>query len=491
MSRAALLSSLVLCFWLPAAARANDGVDRHALHGPSLLQLFPDPVAPAAGYRVLAADAPGGADGDRAFRWAQPHAIALVRLAAHEAHRRLGGAVIPPAIFDLSAENGDTPVQIAARKPPRGRHPGGSHDGGLNLDLGYYLTSLVGKRFTPDHAACSDHFDPQGADLYQCAGPADRLDVARQALFMLMLVDLDARHFGGRLISAIGIDRRARDAVLAQIASWRRRRQHGASARLEEALRRVCTADRWEGWARAHHHHIHLRLADLELTGDLASGLQRLLAAQRRIDLRLHRGVGGTGPALRALLLSVGLSRAVELVLLGAEEICPRARFRVNGGAWVDADPADLTACRAVIDLPRRLHATEHALTAEVELPARRPPSPTRITAVLHAPRLEPHLAVQIDARQLEGFATRDRGTWTVGVRMPRSFCTLITAVSYTVHRGSDRKTLSAASPTDPSHTVVFRDPARAHPVDLIEATVTASGRKAFPLLLYARPAGS
>ena len=44
------------------------------------------------------------------MRWAQEHAIAVVEIAAYQTVQRIGRAPHDMAIFDLSAENGDTPI---------------------------------------------------------------------------------------------------------------------------------------------------------------------------------------------------------------------------------------------------------------------------------------------------------------------------------------------------------------------------------------------
>ncbi|MBM4395137.1 MAG: hypothetical protein FJ087_05560 [Deltaproteobacteria bacterium] len=86
-----------------AAAEANDGANRYRPPVPPTLVHFPAPASPAAGYRLLAADGPDGSDGDPAFRWALPHAVAAVRLAAHETVVALGPAACAPAVIDLGS----------------------------------------------------------------------------------------------------------------------------------------------------------------------------------------------------------------------------------------------------------------------------------------------------------------------------------------------------------------------------------------------------
>lgn len=217
--------SLVL--GLSQSAQANDGRDRTQLSAAHRFELFPPPVSDESGYIVLDADGPGGADGTEMFRWARPQSVSLVRIAAFETALKLGKAKSPMAIFDLSAENGDTPVDFK-EGVPRGRHPGGSHDGGINLDLGYYLRSTQGLKFQPDLAACSEHFDKVGKDLAQCQTAPDRLALAHQTLFLLELAKINRSLFAGDLIEEIGIDHEIRMAVLKELENWVRGKKHGA-----------------------------------------------------------------------------------------------------------------------------------------------------------------------------------------------------------------------------------------------------------------------
>jgi hypothetical protein len=141
---------------LASAAEANDGRDRYQTGYPNLFHHLMGPIADGAGFRVLPQDMPSGADGDPAYRWAQQHALDLMQVCARRTVVALGEANYSMAVFDLSAENGDTPVGFDSPTGPRGRHPGGSHDGGLNLDLGYYLTDLTGLEEKEDYAACTN-----------------------------------------------------------------------------------------------------------------------------------------------------------------------------------------------------------------------------------------------------------------------------------------------------------------------------------------------
>lgn len=406
---------------LPALLVANDGVDRYRKAVPNTFRLFPAPVAPEAGYQVLPRDMEGGADGDLRFRWAQPHAVALVQVAARAVAKDLGTGPHPMAIMDLSAENGDTPVD---GRVPKGRHPGGSHDGGLNLDLGYYLTSLKGKVYTPDYAAATEHFErrPDGTwkDVPQCLGPADRLDVPRQARFFLELFRIDRASFGGDLLEEIGVDFQVRQPVLAQVRAWAQTGQFGADAGLVEAMERVFTSDEAEGWARTHHHHCHLRLRDLPLLGAHRKALEALRA-------RARGEAQGMKAGLEAALLSTDLGRSVEVEWPGT---VTEARFRLAGGAWTHAQPGD-PRNRAVLELPESREAVAVTVEAEAQVDGR---VATR-TITLELPAQDPRLAVAVETSRLTGDAVEAAGQVRVRPRFPQAYLAWVTETALVVHR--------------------------------------------------------
>ena len=103
-------AQVLLFMFVSTTALANDGRNRYEGAVPTPLFHLYAPVSDDAGFRVLPGDMEGGADGDPAFRWATRHGVALVRLAARRTVTALGKSPHPMAIFDLSAENGDTPV---------------------------------------------------------------------------------------------------------------------------------------------------------------------------------------------------------------------------------------------------------------------------------------------------------------------------------------------------------------------------------------------
>ncbi|MBN2358520.1 MAG: hypothetical protein JXR83_03645, partial [Deltaproteobacteria bacterium] len=339
---------------------ANDGRDRHQQGVPNLFYHLDRPLAPGAGFRVLPGDQEGGADGEPMFRWAQSLPLAAVEIAARRTVQVLGVGPVPAALFDMSAENGDTPIDFdpspptrhRLRRPPRGRHPGGSHDGGLNLDVGYYLTSVKGRVLAEDLAACTDHYDPvkldargRPLDLNRCAGPADRLDAERQALFYLELLRLHRERFSGHLLDEIGIDEAVYRSVLAVLQGWAKTSAHGARPAQVQDLQAIATFDRWEGWQKYHHHHTHLRFQPVSRTGPLRDAVQGVEREARKIRAAMAYDRHPTWPAaLDARLLSYRLERAIEVHLVPVRaqaDAIIGVRYRIAGGGWHEPDNAD------------------------------------------------------------------------------------------------------------------------------------------------------
>jgi hypothetical protein len=496
-----LLPALLL---LTPSAFANDGRDRYRTAVPPLLYLFDEPLSMAAGYRVLPADAPGGADGQRAFRWAHPHAIALVRLAAYAVQQKLGGGRYPMAIFDLSAENGDTPVQFAPNTPPQGRHPGGSHDGGLNLDLGYYLTSLKGLHFSPDHAACSHHFKPRAEggppeDGYLCDGPPDRLDVARQALLLVEIFRINRDLFQRQLVAAIGMDLQISRVVLQKVQAWAQKGQYGASRELLGDMRRTFTADRWEGWAGSHHHHLHLRLADLPRVGPHLEAMETLLQRERQNDLVLWRTSSsssrGKGP-LRLRLASVELERAIEAELLEPCASPLSAQFRLGSqGEWVQHDPSYWPRLRAMLDLPAHPSPQETRESVEAEFRCKGMPAQT-VVGALRLPAQDPRLAIAVEPLRIQPSYRRLGAQLLLGLSFPASYQHYISRVEFQVQRGGKG---SASRP--PAETYPVKGPAyqlrlpegasRTNPLESIVAAITLSSRMTLRMPMYINDSGS
>lgn len=429
LDKATIIGLAISCgLMMTTAANANDGVDRY--EGPTCtpLRLFDEPTTKAAGYRFLSRDFQGGADGDSAFRWAVDLGVALVRLSARKVAKTLGPGEYPMAIFDLSSENGDTPVSFSDSSAPQGRHPGGSHDGGWNLDLGYYLTSLDGREFTPDFAACTEHFSGEDdhPDAYQCMGPADRLDVDRQALLFLELIRIHHEDFGDGLIEEIGIDARVQESVMARLAQWVRSRRHRATPALVEELSRRMTSDLYEGWARSHHHHLHLRLQRINSLGPRRPEVESLLSRERDLDLELRES---RGPALFTRIGSCGLQRGLELSILGADEV-RSVEYRVGSGPW--REPASVEGgFRHVEGLTSRPGRASTRVTVEARVTLSSG-AQQQLRRTVTLPRQDPELWIAFRAGQVRVRAVRlPSDAVHLWLELPNAYSRLITRVGY------------------------------------------------------------
>jgi hypothetical protein len=471
---------------MSATALANDGRDRYQVGYPNLFYHWYDAPAAGAGYRVLPEDMAGGADGDPAYRWAQEHAIAVVEVAAFETVRALGPAPFNMAIFDLSAENGDTPVGFGAqanggqRPAPRGRHPGGSHDGGLNLDLGYYLTSLRGAKLEQDYAACTEHYKGED-DANMCLGPADRLAVDHQAYFVLQLLELHRETFGGRLLDEVGMDREVARAVRAKLAE----RKWGADEQTLADFDAIITYDRWGGWQRYHHHHLHLRIQAFSPTGEMRDAVRALTRRARAIRLGLLAKEQAATGVLDVRLMSYRLGRAVEVRLGETTGKVEAVSYRLDGGDWQPADdPSD--GWRTVFDLPGGLRAQDGS--AKVEARVTVGGETATVSTEVHLPRQDARLHVAHAPGEIGGTA-RVRGRLVdVSVSFPERLRPLVTGVRYRVFpatgepelyavdagwfasQGAERRTSKRGLPLR-----VVRE--SSDPIALIDAQVLLSGR--------------
>ncbi|RYZ88531.1 MAG: hypothetical protein EOP04_09165 [Proteobacteria bacterium] len=404
--------------FLPLSTYANDGRDRTQTSSPNRFELFPLPLGEQSGYRILDKDGTGGADGTERFRFARPQAVSLVKIAAFETYKQLGAVAAPMAIFDLSAENGDTPVDFT-NKVPRGRHPGGSHDGGINLDLGYYLKSTRGKVFQPDLAACTEHFSAAGEDLSQCQGAPDRLAVSHQAYFLLTLARLNRDLFHRDLIEEIGIDLKVRQAVVQELENWRRQKKFDVTADLIRDLTQSFTSDEWDGWASSHHHHIHLRLRDISMYGLHRNAYENLRTRETLNDEVILRKL--KKPLINVRLYSQGLNRSLEAEILGGES--GEGRFHVSSEPWVNADPSRLPRISASWDIDLK---TDHAASIEANL------SGSLYKTEISLPEQPPYLFVSVDPRSISGHIKQVGGKYEADLTMPDAYRLYVTAIKTT-----------------------------------------------------------
>ncbi|MCK5689271.1 hypothetical protein KAI87_08375 [Myxococcota bacterium] len=435
------LLTFALVFSFATPSRANDGRDRYQKGYPNLFTHLYAPISDGAGYRVLAEDMEGGADGDPAYRWAQSHTLALVEVAARRTFETFGKGAYPMAVFDLASENGDTPIGFGEKTKsgkwtaPRGRHPGGSHDGGLNLDLGYYLTSLKGLVEKEDYAACTDHYKKDEAgelkDQYMCTGEAERLDVDRQSYFLLELLKQHRDVFGGSLLGEVGIDKEVKDKVRARLAKWLKAKKYGVTKTHLTDFETNFTHDRWGGWQRFHHHHIHLRIQDFETGGPLRPKVAGLEKEARRIRALLAGQQDKTKKAvLDGQLLSYRSERAVMMHVLPQNGgVIKKVEFKETDGSWKPADdPID--DHRYTIDMPVGLRKTDGKYEATARVFYTDGKS-EEISAKIHLPKQD----VRLKSAYVPGTITskmKVRGNKiSLSLNYPETLEKLLTKVSY------------------------------------------------------------
>ncbi len=488
MRRINLSIVFLMVYLFSVAGFCSDGVDRYRKYGPNTLYLFTEP-SPGCGYAVLPKDSEGGADGTIEFRWVQEHMQALVRICAYRTEKEFGSSKYPLTIFDGSAENGDTPVDWGPS--PRGRHPGGSHDGGINLDLGYYLTSLQGAEYTPDYAACTDHFtntpEGEGVDAWMCVSAADRLDTPRMTYFYIQMFSINRELFGGALLGQIGADMYVRDAVIRQIETWIEEKKYGASRELLDDFKRVVTCDEYEGWAGSHHHHTHIRLNDIDLYGSLRPAVEKLLEMERDVDLAL----AGGKPFLRARLLSSGLERAVEAEILGGVDYYALF-FKAGNDGWASPQGRAYGGWhlgpkmrdRVFITLPSGSRAERSPLTVTAQA-SMKEKTPEYMTAPLILPSQDPRLYISIDPAQIKAEALSVKGDFLCEITWPAIYGKLVTKEFFEVV--AEGKTLEFLA-EQPGTQVRFSAGFFKAPF-IINACVTTCGRKTFRIPVYVEPA--
>lgn len=476
---------------------ANDGIDRYAVRHANLLYYLYGPISGQAGFTVLEEDMKGGADGDTAFRWAQGHILAITKLVAYETCQEMGPAHYPMAIFDLAAENGDTPVSWKGDDPPQGRHPGGSHDGGFNLDFGYYMTSLKGLYDEPDYAVCDDHFsktekDEEGnpKDLYQCVGPANRLDVDRQAYFFFRLFSLHLHEFKGLLLENIGIDHYAKAAVMEKLRQWQKNGRYSIDEDFLREVGAILTCDRWGGWSHFHHHHIHVRFKDFDLEGEFRNVVKKIETRVRAFEYQLLIDENPEQKFfINAVLLSYKLSRSIEVTLNHPDlNIIDSCRYRIDDGPWAEPDsPEELF--RYVFDLPNKPLLKDTSAMIEAELKTV-DGTVHNVSSVVFLPAQSPLLRIKVHPETFTGVylveGTNSQQTWNMSLNFPSVYTHYITEVIYTIYYVDPKlepETIEGKGiGFSASHIVKDKE------ILMLEARVVVCGASRFTVPVYVKP---
>ena len=154
----------------------------------------------------------------------------------------------PSGLADMSQSDGSMPPTY---------HPAGTHERGLDIDLGYYQDGSRCSPSAPNNHLCAvcDHKDASGIEQRHCLAAPTTLDLWRSTLF------LGAAVTSSRL-RVMGVDGKIGPMVLAAMPKL------CAMGLLEEA---ACTriksrlafeeVDGGSGWFVDHYHHIHLSLS--------------------------------------------------------------------------------------------------------------------------------------------------------------------------------------------------------------------------------------
>lgn len=471
-------------------AMANDGIDRYQKGTANQFIHFPDNYGhPEFGYRFLPNDQ-GGADGDAQFRWAQPHAVAIVRLAAHETFKNLGAAPFPMAIFDLASENGDTPISWEEGKLPKGRHPGGSHDGGLNLDLGYYMTSLKGLESEPDFSACTEHFKEKKAhnkklvkDNFQCFEKPDHLAVEHQTLFFGELFKMNRFDFDNELLEEVGIDEKIAETVIEQAEKWQKELKFGITEEIVNDMKRVFVYSPWEGWAKFHHHHTHIRLKDTNFYGKFRVQLDTILQESRLLDQEiLDKKEQAFTPSPR--LVSYAMSRSIDMKILGDLENITMVKYSLDQKEWTEShDSKDFY--RAVLDLPKQFLNKEkqQKVYSEVEY---KDGNKTILESIITLPALDPRTAITILPENFKGKFTKNKnGKFELSVEYPDVYEPYVTSVSYHIfEKGSPVKEIKLNKDTDKSLNYSEKNMPW-NKLQFVEAKIFMSQRKSITVTIF------
>jgi hypothetical protein len=489
-------SGIVACFFSVIftgqfSVHANDGRDRYEGSYPAEFYYFDSPVSELSGYRFLDHDMEGGADGDNRFRWARNTSVALIKILAFRTTKIFSISQFPPVIFDLSSENGDTPVAFEKGKKPSGRHPGGSHDGGINLDLGYYLTDMKGKYYSPDFSACTEHFidekNSEYKDAFMCKGTADRLDVEKQSFFFLELFKINRDLFQGDLLEEIGIDRMVYGEIIKQTGAWIKKKKYGASPELIKDMEKVFTFNPFEGWEAYHHHHTHIRLKNLDYYGRYREAFDVLLNEAKSQMIEQYRNIQPEKDVfLHASLMSYKMERALKLQIFSAQSDILKCSYRINNGEWIEGTDY-YPDCMLVYDFRKGFFPKEESCNIEAKI-VMKDGEEVNISRTILLPRQNHELFISVKESQIYGDGMCKKTSFSkitcwFQVFYPQVFNSYITDVTYNISRDQDNPEEIKASESE-NYKINIENQVKK--IMSVSADITLSGRMHIRIPVYA-----
>ncbi len=489
----AAFTMLICLFCL--SLTANDGSDRYHPDRAVVLQHLYAPVTNTEGYTVLEEDMAGGADGAPAFRWARPFTLAIIRLAAWDTANEFGVSPIPMALFDMTTEFADTPVSREEGKPPRGRHPGNSHDGGINIDLGYYMTSLKGLYEEPDFSVCDEHYsetakdeDGKPKDAYECLGPANRLDEKRQAYFFLQLFKMHIDLFDYMLFESIGVDYHVKKAVLEQIRKWQSESRYCINDQIIREMDTIMTCARWEGWAKFHHHHTHIRFHDLDSSGEFRRVFEKLYEQERAMELAVQKELNPEKAVfIKADLYSYSLTRYIEASLLSEDPSrIKKAEYSLDEGEWISSEEPD-NNFRCMLDVQKRIPSPERKLILRARYETADGNS-EEIVREIYSPAVDAQARIRIDRNKFRTFCEKKEeggsSVWECRLEYPQYYNYYITDLKYVfyIREFPEKPENVEADRTDNSCRFVQKE---GNTVEMIEAVITLTARMRISVPVY------
>lgn len=187
---------------------------------------------------------------NRQWHYAERYAVAAVEYCCYSVFRKLGAIPWSLLVMDCSTSTGGT---------PEGRHPAGSHNNGVNLDLGYYgLVDLRPYGLVPGPHNGSRMTGPPNPRLF-----ASQAEVEWFLAMGRLEVDI-----GEVLIRLCATDPYIEPYLdpKIQIASER-------PEVVAEALR-ICYSSNGGGWEVYHHHHRHIRFNRMRNGDEIAAYIE-------------------------------------------------------------------------------------------------------------------------------------------------------------------------------------------------------------------------